>query len=560
MMRKWSRAFPVLLESVSSWLLLAAFCVFLLPQPLASGQILIPAEAVAGDEAEVEQALQRGHEFEAQQRWGEALSHYEQVVREYPQRRDLRERLTRARVHYDLARRYDDPSYLDSLASLNETAALDLYSEVLGKIGSHYVQPPDWQELAERGLANLDIALMQSSFRRRNALQASDQTLQAFMEHIRRRMEVTQVRTQQQAREVAANVARAASERLALPPVATILEFTCGAACSLDQYSGFLTRAQLQEVFNQIEGNFIGLGIELQPKQQSLEIVSVIPGSPAEQAGVQAGDKIVEVDATPTSSVSADEAAEMLKGSEGSSTELKLVDARGTTRRVRLVRRRVEVPSVEQAHLVDAELGTAYLKLTSFQKTTSREVDTALWNLHRQGMRTLIIDLRKNPGGLLEAAVEVADKFVVSGNIVATRGRNAHEDCDRQAHSLGTWRVPLVVLIDADTASASEIFAGAIRDHRRGTVIGQRSYGKGSVQGIFSLNTTGAGVRLTTAKFYSPSGQAISDQGISPDLLVQTVLKPTDDLAATTGDDATLQAALDYVRHPRQPQQEARAR
>jgi carboxyl-terminal processing protease len=148
----------------------------------------------------------------------------------------------------------------------------------------------------------------------------------------------------------------------------------------------------------------------------------------------------------------------------------------------------------------------------------------------------------------LTGSVEVADKFVQQGTIVSTRGRSAQEDFDYKAHNVGTWRVPLVVLIDGDSASASEIFAGAIHDHRRGTIVGVRSYGKGSVQGIFPLQTSKAGVRLTTAKFFSPSGQAISDRGVSPDVEVRTTAKPIigeDGAPGTASDvDPVLQAGL----------------
>ena len=145
-----------------------------------------------------------------------------------------------------------------------------------------------------------------------------------------------------------------------------------------------------------------------------------------------------------------------------------------------------------------------------------------------RSMKSLVIDVRGNPGGLLTASVEVADKFISDGTIVSTRGRSSSEDSDYRAHRVGTWRVPLVVLVDRDSASASEIFAAAIRDHRRGTVVGERSYGKGSVQGIFPLNQARAGVRLTTAKFYAPGGQPISNRGVTPDLIVHVNAKPTD--------------------------------
>ena len=139
----------------------------------------------------------------------------------------------------------------------------------------------------------------------------------------------------------------------------------------------------------------------------------------------------------------------------------------------------------------------------------------------RQGMRSLIIDLRGNPGGLLTARVEIADKFIADGGIVSTKGRSEQENFSYRAHRPGTWRVPLVVLIDGDSASASEIFAGAIKDSGRGKIVGIRSYGKGSVQGIFPLGKTGAGARLTTAKFYSPSGRAIANVGVTPDIDVR---------------------------------------
>jgi carboxyl-terminal processing protease len=163
-------------------------------------------------------------------------------------------------------------------------------------------------------------------------------------------------------------------------------------------------------------------------------------------------------------------------------------------------------------------MGVAYVKIPAFQKTTAADLEQALWELHRKGMRSLIIDLRGNPGGLLTASVEVADKFIADGPIVSTRGRSEQENFSYRAHRPGTWRVPLVVLIDGDSASASEIFAGAIKDSGRGKVVGMRSYGKGSVQGIFPLGKSGAGARLTTAKFYSPLGHPISNVGITPDI------------------------------------------
>jgi carboxyl-terminal processing protease len=172
-------------------------------------------------------------------------------------------------------------------------------------------------------------------------------------------------------------------------------------------------------------------------------------------------------------------------------------------------------------------------------------------------MRTLLLDLRGNPGGLLTAAVEVADKFLQQGGIVSTRGRSPQEDFNYQAHYGGTWRVPLAVLIDGDSASASEIFAAAIKDNNRGEIVGVKSYGKGSVQGIFPLGYGGAGVRLTTALFYSPNGQKISKNGVTPKIEIptpRTAARPVTGASSLTivasdpAMEAGIQAAIDAAK------------
>jgi carboxyl-terminal processing protease len=319
----------------------------------------------------------------------------------------------------------------------------------------------------------------------------------------------------------------------------------------------------MDELFSQIEGNFVGLGVELKTEPGGLSIVNVIPGGPAHVGGIRPGDVIVSVDGkTSPADATADTLADMLRGVEGTQVAVLVRNAQGSIQSLKLTRRRVEIPSVEQVKIVDSQYGVGYFKLTSFQKTTSRDVDAALWKLHEQGMRQLIIDLRGNPGGLLKAAVDVADKFIYDGLIVATRGRSPREDFDHKGEVAGTWRVPLVILIDHDSASASEILAGAIRDHRRGTVVGEKSYGKGSVQGIFPLSATNVGIRLTTAKWYTPSGQAISGAGIKPDVAVLrgpsapkdgavVALKPVDGAVGKTAapaSDPILDAGLQVAR------------
>jgi len=171
----------------------------------------------------------------------------------------------------------------------------------------------------------------------------------------------------------------------------------------------------MEEVFSQIEGNFVGLGVELKTEQTGLNIVNVIAIGPAFEAGIRPGDRIVSVDGKTTKQVSPDTLADMLRGEEGSQVRVEVLGKDNQTRSLAISRRRVEVPSVDEIKMIDEEYHIGYFKLTSFQKTTPRDVDAALWKLHEQGMRSLVIDLRGNPGGLLKAAVDVADKFVMDG-------------------------------------------------------------------------------------------------------------------------------------------------
>ncbi|NBW85730.1 MAG: S41 family peptidase, partial [Planctomycetia bacterium] len=285
-------------------------------------------------------------------------------------------------------------------------------------------------------------------------------------------------------------------------------------------------------------------------RHDGLLVVHVIPGSPAERSGIRAGDHLVGVGSRPLGGMTVDEAAHLLQGPEGSLVTLAILRHPAPARAVTVRREHVEVPSVEQARIVDRSAGVAALKLTSFQKTTAADLEAALRRLDSAGMRSLVIDLRGNPGGLLSAAVDVADLFLERGLVVATRGRSPDEDFNYSAGRPGTWRMPLVLLIDGDSASSSEIFAGAIRDHGRGTIVGARSYGKGSIQGIFPLDAAGVGMRLTTAKFFSPKGLPYSGVGVEPDVTVHTTARPVDGerAVADPDTDTALATAVDAAR------------
>ena len=539
-------------SNVGFWIGIWAGAVCFLSSPLQShGQIQIPQAAFSALDDEVASLLQEGQQLERDRRWSEAMSRYEDAARRLPDRRDILDRLTLARAHYDVARRYSDSSFQTSATSMTPQEAAAVYSEALQKIHTHHVQTPNWHDLLRRGTFMLEVALTEPVFLQKYLSNVPASRINSTRQALRARTDAAAPRNRQEAQEQMLLASELVQQQLGIPKTAAIFEFTCGAISALDEYSTFLSGDQLEELFSQIEGNFVGLGVELKAEQQTLLIIHVISGSPADKAGLRKGDRIVGVDGKSTRELTAEVAADQLRGAEGSNVSVDVEDNKKQLRTVRLLRERVDVPSVDNVRIADSDFGIGYMRLTSFQKTTSRDVDAALWKLHRLGMKSLIVDVRGNPGGLLTAAVDVADKFLASGTIVRTKGRNANEDFDYKAHSVGTWRMPLVVLIDGDSASASEIFAGAIRDHSRGRIVGVRSYGKGSVQGIFPLSSTSAGVRLTTAKFYSPNGQAISHRGVQPDLLVRATAKPVaeDSDASEPEFDAILNAGLQQARN-----------
>ncbi len=513
--------------------------------------------SIAPRTAQVEDLLREGRRLEIQRRWSEALTHYEDAVRQYPAESSLLRRFENTRLHYDLGRRYADRSFVGSITKLSLSDVLDLYGQVLVKVQAYYVEEPDWKDVVERGTNSFEVALSESTFLQRYLPQQDGPMLDSFRGELRRTLGPRVIQTRDEACNTVAYVAELAQQRLGVPATAVVLEYLCGLTNTLDPYSSYLTPDQLNEVYSQIEGNFVGLGVELKAEDGSLLIVRVIPGSPAEEGGILSGDRILAVDGQSTQDLSADAAANLLQGEEGSVVQLTVISPENSSRVLVIRRRRVEVPSIDDAQILDPQQGVAYLRLVCFQKTTSRDLDAALWRLHREGMRRLIMDLRGNPGGLLVTAVEVVDKFVERGVIVSTRGRSAQEDFTYSAHSAGTWRVPLVVLIDQDSASAAEIFAGAIRDHRRGTIVGVRSYGKGSVQGIFPLGVANSGIRLTTAKFYSPTGRPYSRVGVEPDVFVHVAAKPTQGsmpLLQNDDDDPMLTAAVQAATRTVMPQ------
>ncbi len=286
---------------------------------------------------------------------------------------------------------------------------------------------------------------------------------------------------------------------------------------SLDPYSSYMTPENLKEMQTETSGEFGGLGIEVGMEAGVVKVISPIDNTPASKAGLKAGDYIVKINNIQVQGKTLSEAVELMRGPVGSSIEI-TVRRRGEKKALifNIVREIIEIQSVK-TEILDKNIG--YLRLSSFNENSSQQIKNKISDLKKnQKIKSFILDLRNNPGGLLSQAIRVADFFLEDGEIVSTKSRKKSENKKWFAQKGDiTNGKTLVVMINYGSASASEIVAGALKDHKRAIILGERSYGKGSVQSIIPLKNKGA-IRLTVAKYYLPSGKSISEVGVTPDI------------------------------------------
>lgn len=312
-----------------------------------------------------------------------------------------------------------------------------------------------------------------------------------------------------------------------------------GLLSDLDPHSEYLDEAQIEDLAEDTTGSYNGLGVEVMQVQGTLRVVAPIDGSPAERAGIRAGDTIVSIDGKAVQPDDLDAAVAMLRGKVGTEVTLGVLHERQGTPVDIVVRR--EVIRVASARGRLLEPGYAYLRVSQFQADTGNQLRRRIAQLeaaNKSPLRGAILDLRSNPGGLLTSAVEVSNLFLDRGVIVTTRGRTPEADMSFSATPGGDalGGAPLVVLIDNGTASAAEIVAGALKDNHRALLMGRRSFGKGSVQTVLPLDADHA-VKITTARYYTPSGVSIQAAGIEPDIaLADLSLSPRRDVPVLIGE------------------------
>ena len=309
---------------------------------------------------------------------------------------------------------------------------------------------------------------------------------------------------------------------------------------SLDPYSSYMTPAIFQEMQTETSGEFGGLGIEVSMEAGVVKVISPIDDTPASKVGIKAGDYIVKINNTQVQGKSLGEAVDLMRGPVGSSIEL-TVRRRGVKKALtfNITREIIEVQSVK-SDLLDNNIG--YIRLTSFNDNSSKQIKKKIEKLKKnENLNAFILDLRNNPGGLLSQAIKIADFFLENGEIVSTKSRKKSENRKWFARKgdIADGKT-LLVLINYGSASASEIVAGALKDHKRAIILGESSYGKGSVQSIIPLKNKGA-IRLTVAKYYLPSGKSISEVGVRPDIEVN---EEGDDFRIKTETDNQLNYAI----------------
>jgi len=486
------------------------------PLPLSTAVLEEPSDPAA-------EIIREGQELITEKNWPEAKSLLEDGIKKNPDQPRMKNLYLECRAHVEVEVRYHDRSYCTFLAETNKEEITYLSDAVLENIERWHVDAPDWGQLFHLGMKSFAVALTEDAFLRQNRVPNDIwDKLPKYGAEMVQYADRMGTNSKEQLKRNLFVVAESVQKNTRISGISVIMEILCGMVNSLDTYSAWLTSGQINDVFSLIDGHFVGLGVYIDTlaSPDSLLVTKVIPRSPAEEVGLTAGDRIKTIDG---SAAIGEEGAELLQGEEGSRVVLEIMTPDNSVRTVSIIRRAFDFPSVEEVNIVDNEAGgrVGTLKINTFQKSTVTEMREQLVQFQKAGVDSIVIDLRDNPGGLLDKAIELSNLFLENGTIVRTRGRQSEQV--RRADAREVCSLPMVILIDENSASAAEIFAGAMQENGRAVVVGTTSYGKGTIQAIIQLENRQsdhllAGLRLTTEKFYSPKGRAYSGVGVTPDI------------------------------------------
>lgn len=483
--------------------------------------------------------------------WEKACEVYDALGRLDPQPGRWRERYQHCLRRALQVRRHKDLTYHREVLSLDYSQALRLFTIVYDTMVDYSLdkKKADPGRLFAKGLEELGHALDEASFIQHHLPEAKKSALRQFKNSLKKTYAETQPTNRQQVLKQVRDVALLAQSQLNLNATTVVLEFTCGICYALDEYTLYLTPGQLRELCDSLKGEIVGVGLKLTMQDGKLLILDVLPYSPAAEVlpPLLKDDHILSIDKKNTNQLTLEAAQEMLEGAAGSKIELLINSATAGLRLVTLWRRGQLLPSVSYQLKPD---GIGYIQIAAFQETTAQELDLALLALAKAEMKALILDLRGNSGGVFEAAIDVAKRFLSSGVIVSTQHQEAKYNMTYHARNPAALTLPLVVLIDSETASAAEILAGALRDNKRARLVGQATFGKGCIQCVLKLPPATGGVptgglRVTVARFFSPAGQPYSGRGVLPHLVADRFLTTDGSIVA---DPQLEQARLEALR------------
>ncbi len=460
-----------------------------------------------------------------------------------------------------ISSRYQDPKMLSVLKSTNMRQMSSLFVEVSKTIDARHVSPTSYEVRTAAALEGLVRALANPEFLKVSGARGSDADLQQATTSLHEMMNQQPARSAEDAMGVMQWAADTLNQQLGIRQEIVALEFLNATLDSLDKYSSFMPNkvgnapsAQANLATAGLEERIVGVGIEMKKHDKGALIMGTVEGGSAAEAGLKRGDVLIRIGQQSLTGMSLNQIAELVSGPANSTVDIQ-IDRAGKRYGATLERRSVYVGSVTGATMVDDTRKVGYVKLKQFSESSAEDLEKAMWKLYNAGMNSLVLDLRGNPGGLLTESIEVSDLFLPSGVIVSTKGRTPSDNTTESAKRAKTWNLPLVVLVDENSASASEIFAAAIQENGRGVVVGRHSYGKGTVQTHFPLTTVSGVLKLTTAKFYSPTGREMAGAGVTPDYVVQAANEET---AASLVDDNDLKTAVEAI-ETGLPQQLAKA-
>lgn len=453
-------------------------------------------------------------EFERKGQWERACDVYLRLLADDRQQSDLRERLGHCLRRWQQARRLADEHYRHHVAAMPLSQSLTTYSEVISLLQRYYVEPArvDAGRLWRAGLEEIRNALSDPSFVAEQLAGIAASEVADFRARLEREIQ-SPVPDVRELRSALRGLAWDAHQRLGVNPSVIVLEAACGACQSGDDYTSFVPPGRTVLETAHWNGELAAFGITVTARD-GLVVERVAPGSWAASQGMQAGDRIVRVGKNSLEKLTAEAALEMIRGERQVLASLTI--AGGGMAEPRTIALPESLPSVFDVAMERDGVGT--IRLGSFQRTTLQEFDSAVLRLRAEGMRALILDLRGNPGGSFVAAVQIAERFIGDGVIVSTQGQLRGLSRLFRAQNAAALDVPVVVLVDGDTASAAEVLAGALKDNHRAILVGQPTFGKDTIQQWWHTSAGGA-VQLTLARFLLPGGRTFAGVGVSPNFV-----------------------------------------